>query len=52
MKEVPHYWQRVLQGLAHWISYKKQYYSGRLLTEGAITAEVSQLIAAHLDDTD
>ena len=52
LKEISHYWQRVLQGTAHWVSYKKQYYAGNLLTEGAIVAEIAQLIATFLPDNE
>lgn len=49
---VPHYWNEVLQGVAHWISYKQQYYSGNLLTEGAIVSEIAQLLNAKLPDSE
>lgn len=49
MKQVPQYWSPVLQALAHWIAYKKQYYHGHLLSEGAIVAELTQLLSAKID---
>jgi len=50
LKPVEGYWEPVLQALAHWVAYKKQYYSGHLLTEGAIVAELTQLLSAKISD--
>ena len=49
MKDVPKHWEKVLQAAAHWIAYKKQYFDGHLLLEGAIVAELTQLLSAKLD---
>jgi hypothetical protein len=48
MKAIPDHWSYVLQGVAHWIAYKKEYYFGHLLTEGAIVSEITQFLAAKL----
>ncbi len=48
MKELPSHWSYVLQGVAHWVAYKKEYYFGHLLTEGAIVSEITQFLAAKL----
>lgn len=39
----------VLQGLAYWLGYKKQYYRFYPLSEGAIVEETLSLLAANLD---
>jgi len=39
----------VLQGTAHWIGYKKQYYSGHLINEGAIVSEVTSLLNSFMN---
>lgn len=50
MKEdIPRYWQKVLQALAYWIAYKKEYFHDHLLSEGAIVAELTQLLSANTD---
>jgi hypothetical protein len=48
---VEQYWGAALQGLAYWIAYKQQYFDGHLLPEGAIVAELAQLLAVHIPDT-
>lgn len=48
MKDPPPHWSRVLQGLAHWIAYKSQYFDGHLLPEGAIVAELTQLLSSKI----
>lgn len=50
MKDVPIHWHSVLQALAHWVAYKKEYFYGHLLPEGAIVAELTQLIAANINE--
>jgi hypothetical protein len=40
---------RVLQGVAHWIGYKKQFYSGHLINEGAIVSEAIGIMSAYMD---
>ena len=42
------YWGPALQGLVYWIAYKQQYFDGHLLPEGAIVAELSQLLSVHI----
>jgi hypothetical protein len=39
----------VLQGVAHWIGYKKQFYSGHLINEGAIVSEATGIMSAYMD---
>lgn len=48
MKDIGNHWGKVLQAVAHWIAYKKQYFDGHLLVEGAIVGELSQLLSAKL----
>ncbi len=50
-KDIAPYWGPVLQGVSHWIAYKKQYFDGHLLLEGAIIAEVTQLLSSKLDNS-
>lgn len=45
----PDWTDSVLQGLAYWIGYKKQYYSFYPLSEGAIVGEALGLLASHTD---
>lgn len=40
---------RALQGTAHWIGYKNQFYSGHLINEGAIVSEVTGIMSACMD---
>lgn len=40
---------RVLQGTAHWIGYKKQFYSGHLINEGAIVSQATSIMSACMD---
>ncbi len=49
MGERPDWTDCVLQGLAYWIGYKKQYYRHYPLSEGAIVGEVLSLLASNLD---
>lgn len=46
---IPKYWNEILQGLSYWIAYKKQYFKDHLLTEGAIVAELTQLLSAKIE---
>jgi hypothetical protein len=48
-EERPDWTDNVLQGLAYWIGYKKQYYRFYPLSEGAIVGEALSLIASHID---
>lgn len=45
---IPEYFTPVLQGIAHWVNYKAQYYRGHLLSEGALVGELTQLFAASI----
>ena len=49
MNNPPKHWSATLQAMAHWVAYKKQYFNGHLLLEGAIIAELTQLLSAKLD---
>ncbi len=46
---VPEWAHDVLQGLAYWIGYRRCYYRSYPLLEGAITAELCELLSAKLD---
>jgi len=48
MIALPNWTDSVLQGLAHWIGYKKQLYRGHLINEGAIVSETAHLINGNL----
>ena len=48
-KSRPDWTDSVLQGLAYWIGYKKQYYRFYPLSEGAIVGETLSLLASHTD---
>lgn len=39
----------VLQGLAYWIGYKKQFYHGHLINEGAIVSEALSLLSVNIE---
>lgn len=45
----PDWTDNVLQGLAYWIGYKKQYYRFYPLSEGAIVGEALSLLASNVD---
>ena len=49
MNELPKHWHSTLQGLSYWIAYKRQYFSRHLLPEGAIVAELTQLLSANIE---
>src|SRR4030042_2856517 len=51
MNQIPNHWAPALQALAYWIAYKQQYYSNSLLPEGAIVAELTQLLSSNIDNT-
>ena len=51
-KDLPKWVFPTLQGIVFWLGYKKQYYSGYHLTEGAIIGEITQLIASNLDKSE
>jgi len=44
-EKIPDWTDNVLQGIAYWIGYKKQYYRFYPLTEGAIVAEMLSLLS-------
>lgn len=48
MQDIPRYYEPVLQALTHWIAYKREYFYEHLLPEGAIVAELTQLLSAKL----
>ena len=39
---------RVLQGIAYWMGYKKQLFNGHLINEGAIVSEVTYIMSSCL----
>lgn len=39
----------VLQGIAHWVGYKKQFYNGHLLNEGSLVSEITSLMNAYMN---
>lgn len=43
-QEFKNFINKVLQGIASWVSYKKQYFSGYHFSEGAITSELYAII--------
>ncbi len=46
----PDWTDSVLQGLAYWIGYKKQYYRFYPLSEGAIVGETLSLLASQIEN--
>jgi hypothetical protein len=48
MIDPPVYYASVLQALTHWISYKREYFRNHLLPEGALVAELTQLLSAKV----
>jgi hypothetical protein len=48
IQEKPEWTDAVLQGLAYWVGYKKQYYKFYPLSEGAIVGETLSLLSSHL----
>lgn len=51
MNELANHWGPSLQALAYWIAYKQQYYANSLLPEGAIVAELTQLLSSNIDNS-
>lgn len=49
MHDVPKYYAPVLQAITHWVAYKREYFHNHLLPEGAIVAELTQLLSAKID---
>lgn len=49
MNELAKHWGPSLQALAYWVAYKQQYYANSLLPEGAIVAELTQLLSSNID---
>lgn len=48
-KILPKWCAPTLQGLAYWLAYKKQFYNGYTLSEGAIVGELAQGINSNID---
>ena len=46
---LPKWCAPTLQGLAYWLAYKKQFYSGYRLSEGAIVGELAQGISSNIN---
>lgn len=51
LSDLPDWMEPTLQGLAFWLAYKKQFYNGYTLSEGAIVGELAQGINASIDGT-
>lgn len=49
---MPPWAENVLQGIAYWIGHRRALYLHHYLTEGAIVAELANLMGAHLYDVD
>lgn len=49
MRVTPPWMRSALQGIAFWVGHRRSIYSAHELTEGALTAELCNLIHAHLD---
>ena len=49
LEDRPDWTDNLLQGLAYWIGYKKQYYNFYPLSEGAIVGEAMSLLASNID---
>ncbi len=48
---IPKYWNSTLQALCYWIAYRKEYFYGNLMPEGAIVAELTQLLSTNCDSS-
>lgn len=48
--DVPKWLARAMQGVTYWMGLRDSYFGSYHLTEGAIVAELCNLIAAHLPD--
>lgn len=48
IERLPYWAEDVLQGIAFWIGHRRTYYRYHPLTEGAITAELCNLLNAKL----
>ena len=51
MEKLPEWFEPTLQGLAYWLAYKKQFYNGYTLSEGAIVGELAQGINSSIKKT-
>lgn len=51
MADLSNHWASALQALVYWVAYKQQYYSNSLLPEGAIVAELTQLLSSSVDNS-
>ncbi len=52
LKKQPSWVERALQGVAYWMGHRRCLYRDYPLSEGALVAEVCNLIYANLPDTD
>jgi len=50
LQQLPHWARRVLQGVTYWIGHRRCLYSNYPLAEGALVAEICNLIHANLAD--
>ena len=48
--DLPSWVDSVLQGITFWLGYKRQYYRGYHLTEGAIVGELTQLLYSNIEN--
>lgn len=48
--DIPHWLNMAMRGVVCWIGWRRSFYRMHNLVEGAIVAEVCNLIAANLDD--
>jgi hypothetical protein len=49
---LPDWVKPALQGVVFWIGHRRSFYRHHPLTEGALVAEICNLISAHLSDND
>jgi hypothetical protein len=50
LQQLPHWAQRALQGVTYWIGHRRCLYRNYPLAEGALVAEICNLIHANLTD--
>lgn len=48
---IPNWMNDVMQGMCYWIGHRRSYYRQHPLSEGALTAELCNLIASGIDGT-
>lgn len=51
VESIPSWMSDVMQGICYWIGHRKSYYRQHPLSEGALTAELCNLIASGIDGT-